>query len=58
VFVSVGCAIDLASAERWVLAASPRYRLAEPIREAHRLVTAYKASLQAAGRRNLTLGGG
>jgi deoxyribonuclease V len=45
VFVSVGYRIDLASAERWVLAASPRYRLAEPIRAAHRLVTAYKASL-------------
>ena len=45
VFVSVGYRIDLASAERWVLAASPRFRLAEPIREAHRLVTAYKASL-------------
>ncbi|MGB2613531.1 MAG: endonuclease V [Phycisphaerae bacterium] len=40
VFVSVGHAIDLASAERWVLAASPRFRLAEPIREAHRLVSA------------------
>ena len=47
VFVSVGYRIDLASAERWVLAASPRYRLAEPIRAAHRLVTAYKASLGA-----------
>jgi len=45
VFVSVGHRIDLASAERWVLAASPRFRLAEPIRAAHRLVTAYKASL-------------
>ena len=45
VFVSVGYRIDLASAERWVLAASPRFRLAEPIRAAHRLVTAYKASL-------------
>jgi len=45
VFVSVGHRIDLASAERWVLAASPRYRLSEPIRAAHRLVTAYKASL-------------
>ena len=40
VFVSVGHAIDLASAERWVLAASPRFRLAEPIQEAHRLVSA------------------
>jgi len=49
VFVSVGHRIDLASAERWILAASPRYRLSEPIRAAHRLVTAYKASL--AGRR-------
>lgn len=45
VFVSVGYRIDLASAERWVLAASPRFRLTEPIRAAHRLVTAYKASL-------------
>ena len=45
VFVSVGHGLDLASAERWVLAASPRYRLSEPIRAAHRLVTAYKASL-------------
>jgi deoxyribonuclease V len=49
VFVSVGHRIDLASAERWILAASPGFRLAEPIRAAHRLVTAYKASL-AAGR--------
>ena len=45
VFVSVGHRIDLASAERYILAASPRFRLAEPIRAAHRLVTAYKASL-------------
>jgi len=45
VFVSVGHRIDLASAERWILAASPRFRLTEPIRAAHRLVTAYKASL-------------
>lgn len=45
VYVSVGHGIDLASAERWVLACSPRYRLSEPIRAAHRLVTAYKASL-------------
>jgi deoxyribonuclease V len=45
VYVSVGHRIDLVSAERWILAASPRFRLSEPIRTAHRLVTAYKASL-------------
>ncbi len=49
VFVSVGDRIDLASAERWVLAAAPRYRLTEPIREAHRRVTALKRDLQAHG---------
>ncbi len=42
VFVSVGHRIDLASAERWTLACAPRYRLTEPIRAAHRLVTALK----------------
>jgi deoxyribonuclease V len=47
VFVSVGHRIDLASAERWVLATAVRYRLPEPIREAHRLVTQYKATLDA-----------
>lgn len=47
VLVSVGHRIDLASAERWVLATAIRYRLPEPIREAHRLVTQYKATLGA-----------
>jgi deoxyribonuclease V len=42
VYVSVGHRIDLASACRWVLAAAPRYRLPEPIRAAHRLVTQAK----------------
>jgi deoxyribonuclease V len=41
-YVSVGHRIDLASAERWVLAAAARYRLPEPSRMAHRAVTAYK----------------
>jgi len=49
VFVSVGHRIDLASAVRWVLAAAPRYRLPEPIRAAHNLVTRYKAELTADG---------
>jgi deoxyribonuclease V len=42
VYVSVGHRIDLASAERWVLAAAPRYRLPEPARVAHQLVTHLK----------------
>jgi deoxyribonuclease V len=42
VYVSVGHRIDLASAERWVLAAAPRYRLPEPARMAHQLVTRLK----------------
>ena len=42
VFVSVGHRIDLASAERWVLATATRYRLPEPSRRAHQAVTAYK----------------
>jgi deoxyribonuclease V len=37
VFVSVGHRIDLASAERLILACTPRYRLPEPLRLAHRL---------------------
>ena len=41
-YVSVGHRIDLASAERWVLATATRYRLPEPARMAHRVVTAYK----------------
>ena len=39
VYVSVGHRIDLASAEHWVLEAAKRYRLPEPSRLAHRLVT-------------------
>ncbi|MFO8013991.1 MAG: deoxyribonuclease V [Phycisphaerae bacterium] len=42
VYVSVGHRIDLASAERWVLATATRFRLPEPSRRAHRVVTAYK----------------
>jgi deoxyribonuclease V len=42
VYVSVGHRIDLASAERWVLAAAPRYRLPEPARMAHHCVTRLK----------------
>jgi len=42
VYVSVGNGIDLASAERWVLAAALRYRLPEPSRRAHQEVTAYR----------------
>ena len=45
VFVSVGHKIDLASAVRWVLATAPKYRLPEPSRMAHRLVTQYKSRL-------------
>ena len=48
-FVSVGHRIDLASAERWVLAAAPRFRLPEPSRQAHRLVTDYKREIVARG---------
>jgi deoxyribonuclease V len=42
VYVSVGHRIDLASAERWVLAAAPRRRLPEPARAAHQMVTRLK----------------
>ncbi len=42
VYVSVGNGIDLASAERWVLAAATRCRLPEPSRRAHQEVTAYR----------------
>ena len=41
-YVSVGHRIDLASAERWVLATATRYRLPEPARLAHQTVTAHK----------------
>ena len=49
VYVSVGSGLDLASAERWVLASAPRYRLPEPARLAHQLVTQYKRELTARG---------
>lgn len=39
VYVSVGHRIDLAGAERWVLATATRYRLPEPSRRAHQEVT-------------------
>jgi len=52
VFVSAGHRIDLTSACRWVLAATPKYRLAEPTRLAHRLVTVYKSVLEARGERS------
>ena len=42
VYVSVGHRVDLASAERWVLEAVPRFRLPEPARLAHKLVTRFK----------------
>jgi len=45
VYVSVGHGLDLASAERWVLEAVRRFRLPEPLRLAHREVTAYKRAL-------------
>lgn len=50
VYVSVGHRIDLASAERWVLAAAPRYRLPEPARLAHQEVTTCKREIAARGR--------
>jgi len=49
VYVSVGHRIDLAGAERWVLATATRYRLPEPIRAAHRLVTQAKREWVARG---------
>jgi deoxyribonuclease V len=42
IYVSVGHRIDLASAQRWVLALAVRYRLPEPSRLAHQTVTAFK----------------
>jgi deoxyribonuclease V len=44
-YVSVGHRIDLVSAERWVLAAAPRFRLPDPIRAAHRVVTQAKREM-------------
>ena len=38
IFVSPGHRIGLAAALRWVLAATPRYRIPEPIRQAEQLV--------------------
>jgi len=49
VYVSVGHRIDLASAERWVLAAATRYRLPDPLRLAHQVVTAWKKEHAARG---------
>ena len=49
VYVSVGHRIDLASAERWVLAAAQRYRLPEPARMAHQRVTRLKKEWLARG---------
>jgi deoxyribonuclease V len=49
VYVSVGHRIDLASAERWVLATATRYRLPEPARLAHQLVTQRKKEWLARG---------
>ena len=49
VYVSVGHRIDLASACRWVLASAARYRLPEPIRAAHRIVTEAKREWMAHG---------
>jgi len=49
VYVSVGHRIDLASVERWVLAAAARYRLPEPARLAHQLVTQRKKEWLARG---------
>ena len=48
-YVSVGHRIDLASAERWVLAAAIRYRLPEPSRLAHQAVTAHKKEHRGGG---------
>jgi deoxyribonuclease V len=48
-YVSVGHRIDLASAERWVLATAARFRLPEPARLAHRLVTRLKKEWAARG---------
>jgi deoxyribonuclease V len=48
VYVSVGHRIDLASAERWVLAAAARYRLPEPSRLAHQRVTQFKREMSSA----------
>lgn len=48
-YVSVGHRIDLASAERWVLATAARFRLPEPARLAHQLVTRLKKEWAARG---------
>ena len=37
VFVSVGYGLPLDSCVEWVLRCSPRFRIPEPIREAHKL---------------------
>jgi deoxyribonuclease V len=48
-YVSVGHRIDLASAERWVLATAARFRLPEPARLAHQRVTRLKKEWAARG---------
>jgi deoxyribonuclease V len=50
VYVSVGHRIDLASSERWVLETAARFRLPEPSRRAHQLVTQYKREWAGRGR--------
>lgn len=47
IYVSVGHLITLEEAAAWCLASARRYRLPEPAREAHRLVTALRS--EAAG---------
>lgn len=44
VYVSVGHRMDLETAVDIVLAASPRYRIAEPVRRAHRLANEVRTS--------------
>jgi deoxyribonuclease V len=48
VHVSIGHRVGLETAIRWVLACTPRYRLPEPLRQAHRLASGSGPPVRAA----------
>lgn len=50
VYVSAGYRMDLDTAVRLVLSTSPRYRVPEPVRAAHRLARRLSRESMSAGR--------
>jgi deoxyribonuclease V len=50
VYVSVGHRISLATAVQIVLACAPRYRIPEPVRQAHALVNRLREQLESRGK--------